>query len=163
MKKPSNEEENRAEYLSEEGLEQLKEKLEKFKTIKRKEIAGRLEYAQSLGDLSENSEYQEAKEAQLENEFKIAELEDVLLRSIVVEKSTDHATVSLGSTVVVKRDGDTEEMRFILVGTKEVDLSSSKISHESPLGRVLLGRKRNDKVTAAAPKGEVKYKIIDIL
>ena len=149
-----------AEYLSEEGLRHVKEELETLKAIKRKEIADRLEYAKSLGDLSENSEYQEAKEAQLENEMRIAELEDVLLRAVIVEKSINASSVSMGSTVVLCREADKSEMRIVLTGAGAADFAASKISYESPLGRALLGRKKNDSVTVMAPKGETKYKIL---
>lgn len=158
-KKPA----ERTEYLSEEGLRHIKEEIEALKTTKRKEIADRLEYAKSLGDLSENSEYQEAKEAQLENEMRIAELEDVLLRSVVVEKTNDDSMVSMGSAVVLRREGDKNDMRVVLTGAGEANFAASKISYESPLGKALLGRKRNDKVTVITPKGEVKYKILDIV
>lgn len=152
-----------AEYLSKEGVGQLREDLEKLKAVKRKEIAERLEYARSLGDLSENSEYQEAKDAQLENEMRIAELEDVLLRSIIVEKPVDHVAVSIGSTVVIRQEDNPDEMHFRLVGSEEIDLSRSKISYESPLGKVLMGRKKDDKVMVITPKGKIKYTILDIM
>ena len=152
-----------AEYVSEKGLHQTKIELENLKTIKRKEIAGRLEYAKSLGDLSENAEYQEAKEAQLENEMRIAELEDMIVRAVVVEKTENTSTVSLGATVVVRREPGNEEMSVVLVGANEADFSASKVSYESPLGRALYGRKKNDKVTVATPKGEARYKILDIV
>ena len=154
---------DRTEYLSEEGLRQIKDELEVLKTMKRKEIADRLEYAKSLGDLSENSEYQEAKEAQLENEMRVAELEDMLLRAVVVGKSDNMSVVSLGSTVIVRREADAAEMRITLTGSGESDFSASKVSYESPLGRALLGRKKSERVTVVTPKGEAKYKILDIV
>ena len=154
---------DRTEYLSEEGLRQIKDELEVLKTMKRKEIADRLEYAKSLGDLSENSEYQEAKEAQLENEMRVAELEDIILRGVVVEKTDDDSSVSMGSTIVLRREGEKTDMRLVVTGAGEANFAASKISYESPLGKVLLGRKRNDKVTVITPKGEVKYKILDIV
>ena len=152
-----------AEYLSAEGLQKVKEELESLKSLKRKEIADRLEYAKSLGDLSENSEYQEAKEAQLENEMRVAELEDMLLRAVVVGKSDNMSVVSLGSTVIVRRESDGNEMKIALTGSGESDFAASKISYESPLGRALLGRKKSERVTVVTPKGEAKYKILDIV
>ncbi len=151
------------EYVSEDGLRQLKNELEELKTIKRKEIAARLEYAKSLGDLSENSEYQEAKDAQLENEMRVAEVEDMLLRAVIVAKKEHATTVSMGSTVVVRREVDDSEMRVTLVGANEADFSAAKVSYESPLGRALVGRKKNDKVKVMTPKGETQYKILDIV
>ncbi|MBI2039128.1 MAG: transcription elongation factor GreA [Candidatus Niyogibacteria bacterium] len=151
------------EYLSEDGLRQITKELETLKIAKRKEIADRLEYAKSLGDLSENSEYQEAKEAQVENEMRVAELEDVLLRAVVVGKADDDSTISMGSAVVLRREGEKSDLRVVLAGAGEADLSASKISYESPLGRALVGHKKNDKITVLTPKGEVKYKILDII
>jgi transcription elongation factor GreA len=152
-----------SEYLSVEGLEQVKEKLIHLKTIKRKEIAQRLEYAKGLGDLSENSEYHEAKEAQMENERAILELGDILSRSVILTKAGDTSFVSPGSTVAVLREDSNASMRFVLVGPKETDPTGFKISYESPLGQALLGRKKNESVKVSTPKGEIKYKIIDII
>lgn len=152
-----------AEYMSEEGLRKIKGELEELKVAKRKEIADRLEYAKSLGDLSENSEYQEAKEAQLETESRVAELEDMLVRAVLVEKSDNVSAISMGSTVVLRRDGEKDEMRVILTGAGEADFAASKISYESPLGKALLGRKKNEKISVVTPKGEAKYKILDIV
>src|SRR3990167_6020101 len=121
------------EYLSAEGFARLKAELENLKTAKRKEIAGRLEYAKGLGDLSENSEYHEAKEAQMENERRIAEVEDVLARSVIMTKSAGMSTVSMGSTVLVSRGDSSEVSSFVLVAPKEPAPAQSKISYESPL------------------------------
>src|SRR3989338_8040059 len=104
------------EYLSAEGFARLKAELENLKTAKRKEIAGRLEYAKGLGDLSENSEYHEAKEAQLENERRVAEVEDLLARSILMSASPAKSDVAVGSTVVVARTGAADSVSYILVG-----------------------------------------------
>jgi len=151
------------EYLSQEGFLKLKTELEHLKTVKRKDIAGRLEYAKGLGDLSENSEYHEAKEAQMENERRIAEVEDVLARSVIMTKSAGMSTVSMGSTVLVSRGDSSEVSSFVLVGSEEADPAQSKISYESPLGRALLDKKKGDEVSIMAPRGEVKYKIVDIM
>src|SRR3989338_25744 len=151
------------EYLSAEGFARLKAELENLKTAKRKEIAGRLEYAKGLGDLSENSEYHEAKEAQLENERRVAEVEDLLARSILMSASPAKENITIGSTVIVAKAGSADEMRFLLVGSEEADPAKSKISYESPLGRALLGRKKGEEIKVLAPKGEVKYNILDII
>ncbi|MEK7567265.1 MAG: transcription elongation factor GreA [Patescibacteria group bacterium] len=150
------------EYLSQEGFSRLKTELGSLKMAKRKEIAGRLEYAKGLGDLSENSEYHEAKEAQLENEHRIAEVEDLLARSVIMSEGPAKDDVAIGSTVVVAMAGS-EATRYLLVGSEEADPAHSKISYESPLGRALLGRKKGEEVKVIAPKGEVKYKILDII
>lgn len=151
------------EYLSKEGFAKLKAELENLKTAKRKEIAERLEYAKGLGDLSENSEYHEAKEAQMENERRIAEIEDLLARSVVVTGASNKNEVSMGSTVVLNRGDSPDPLRFNLVGSEEADPAQSKISYESPLGKSLLGKKKGDEVSVLAPRGEVKYKILDII
>ena len=152
-----------AEYLSQEGFDRLKTELKDLRTVKRKEIAGRLEYAKGLGDLSENSEYHEAKEAQLDNERRISELEDLLARSVIMSKDAVKKDVAIGSTVVLTRADVFEARRYILVGSEESNPAQSKISYESPLGRALLGRKKGDEVKFMAPRGEMKYKILDIM
>ncbi|QQG46270.1 MAG: transcription elongation factor GreA [Candidatus Niyogibacteria bacterium] len=152
-----------AEYLSQEGFDRLKAELKSLKNEKRKEIASRLEYAKGLGDLSENSEYHEAKEAQLENEGRIVELEDVLARSVIMSKAPAKNNVAIGSTVVVARAGSSDSFTYILVGSEESNPIKSKISYGSPLGRALLGRKKGEEVKVVAPRGEIKYKILDIM
>lgn len=150
-----------SEYFSEEGLLKLKRELEERKTKVRQEIAQRLEYAKSLGDLSENSEYQEAKEFQMLNESTIAELEDTLRRSVLVHKSIAGDIVEIGSKVVVEPKGG-HQLSFTIVGANEAAPLENKISHESPLGRALFGHKKNDKVMAQTPRGPVEYKIVEI-
>lgn len=150
-----------SEYFSIEGLEKLKKDLEERKTKVRQEIAQRLEYAKSLGDLSENSEYQEAKEFQMLNESTIAELEDTLRRSVLVHKSIAGDTVEIGSNVIVETSGGIK-MSFTIVGANESAPLKNKISHESPLGRALLGHKKGNKIIAQTPKGPVEYKIAEI-
>jgi len=151
-----------SEYFSEEGLAKLKKELEERKTKTRQEIAQRLEYAKSLGDLSENSEYQEAKESQMLNESTIAELEDTLRRSVLVHKSLSSDIVEIGSKVTVEAKGSAQ-LSFSIVGANEAAPLENKISHESPLGRALIGHKKGDKVSAQTPKGPVEYKIIDVV
>jgi transcription elongation factor GreA len=151
------------EYFSKEGLAKAKEELATLKTTTRKEIAGRLEYAKSLGDLSENSEYQEAKEAQVMNEQKIIEMEDVLRRATVVEKGAPSATVEVGSQVVVEpEDQPGAHATFTIVGSRESSPEEQKISNESPLGKALLKHKKSDTVSVTMPRGKINYKIIDI-
>ncbi len=153
-----------SEYFSEEGLIKLQEELQNLKTKKRREIADRLEYAKSLGDLSENSEYQEAKEAQLLNEAKIGESEDMLRRAVIVQKSTSKNTVEIGSKIIVEMVGSTGgELTFSIVGSKEASPLENKISNESPLGAALLGHKKSEIVKVQTPKGIVEYKIVDIV
>lgn len=152
---------NDSQYFSKTGLEQLKKELELLKTLKRKEIAERLEFAKSLGDLSENAEYSEAKEAQMLNESKIAELEDLLRRAVLVGEDIGKEKVDIGSKVVLS-DGNGNQT-FTVVGSKESAPQENKISNESPLGAAILGHKKTETVVVETPKGKREYKIIEIL
>src|SRR3989338_9346192 len=153
-----------SEYFSEEGLIKLKEEIEELKTKTRREIADRLEYAKSLGDLSENSEYQEAKESQVLNETRVVELEDTLRRAVVVKKGNGKDFVNIGSRVVLERtDQPGIKLEFFVVGSNEASPEESKISNESPLGGALWKHKKGEIVTVPTPKGKVEYKILEIL
>lgn len=138
-------------YISDQGRERIKEKLEMLKK-KRMDIATGLEYAKSLGDLSENVEYQGKKEEQMENEAAIAELEDLLSRAIRITPSGKMGVVEFGSTVVVR--ANSESQTYIIVGNEEADPDKGHISHESPLGKALLGKKLGATVLVKTPKGE---------
>lgn len=150
-----------SEYFSEEGLAKLKRELEDRKVKVRQEIAQRLEHAKSLGDLSENSEYQEAKESQMLNESTIAELEDTLRRSVLVHKSISGDIVEIGSSVTVEAKGGAK-LSFKIVGANEAAPLENKISHESPMGHALIGHKKGDVVQAQTPRGAVEYKIVEV-
>ena len=146
-------------YLSREGTESLEKELQELKTKKRQEIAKRLQEAKDLGDLSENAEYFEAKEAQSFNENRIAELQELLKNAITIEASNENA-VGIGSMIEVKSGNGTEMFR--IVGSAEANPQEGKISNESPLGRAFLGRKIGDKIEINTPGGINKYKIIKI-
>lgn len=153
-----------SEYFSEEGIKKLKEELETLKTKTRREIADRLEYAKSLGDLSENSEYQEAKEAQVLNEARVSELEDDLRRAVVVKKNNSKDYIDIGSKVVLEKTMEPgARMEFMVVGSNEASPEENKISNESPLGTALLKRKKGESVFVSTPKGKIEYKILEIL
>ncbi|KKQ92257.1 MAG: Transcription elongation factor GreA [Candidatus Azambacteria bacterium GW2011_GWA2_39_10] len=147
-------------YLSQEGIETLKKELQELKTKKRQEIAKRLQEAKDLGDLSENAEYFEAKEAQSLNENRIAELEELLKNAVVIKTPSAEDVVRIGSTIETKSNSNTEV--FSLVGSAEAKPQEGKISNESPLGRAFLGKKAGDEVEVKTPGGIVKYKIIKI-
>ncbi len=151
-----------SEYFSKEGLDKLKTELENLKTKKRKEIADRLEFAKSLGDLSENAEYSEAKEAQMLNESKIAEYEDILRRAVVVKETAQKEKIDISSQVVIE-DESGKRMTMTIVGSQEASPKDMKISNESPLGHALLGHKKGETVKAFTPGGEKNYKILDII
>lgn len=149
--------------LTQEGYDNLDKELNYLKTEKRTEIAERIKVALGFGDLSENSEYDEAKNAQAENEVKIAELENKLRHAkIIDEKEIDTDTVQIGNTVKVLDIEFNEEVEYTIVGSTEVDLAENKISNESPLGAALLGAKKNQTVDVNAPAGIMKYKILQI-
>ena len=149
--------------LTQEGYDRLEEELNYLRTEKRSEIAERIKVALGFGDLSENSEYDEAKTAQAENEVKIAELEDKIRHAkIIDEKEIDTDTVQIGNTVKVLDVEFNEEVEYTIVGSTEVDLAENKISNESPLGAALLGEKKKQTVEVNAPAGIMKYKILDI-
>lgn len=146
-------------YISAEGRERTKQKIEMLKK-KRMDIAAGLEYAKSLGDLSENVEYQEKKEEQMENEAAIAELEDLLSRAILIKPSGKRGVVEFGSTVVV--NANSESYTYIIVGNEEADPQQGHISHESPLGKALLGKKVGAHVLVKTPKGEKELLITHV-
>ncbi len=149
--------------LTKEGFEKLEKELNYLRTEKRTEIADRIKIALGFGDLSENSEYDEAKNAQTENELKIAELENkIRYAKIIDEKDIDTETVQVGNIVKVLDIEFNEEVNYTIVGSTEVNLAENKISNESPLGKALLGAKNNQTVEVNAPAGVMKYKILAI-
>ena len=149
--------------LTQEGYERLEKELNYLKTDKRAEVAERIKVALGFGDLSENSEYDEAKNAQAENEGKIVELENKLRHAkIIDEKEIDTETVQIGNVVKVHDLDFDEKIEYTIVGSTEVNLAENKISNESPLGAALLGAKKNETVEVKAPAGIMKYKILSI-
>lgn len=149
--------------LTQEGYDNLEKELEYLKTEKRTEISERIKVALGFGDLSENSEYDEAKNAQASNEMKIAELENKLRYARIIDESEiDTKTVQVGNKVKILDMEYDEELEYTIVGSTEVDLSQNKISNESPIGSALLGAKKNQVVEAQTPGGVAKYKILAI-
>ena len=149
--------------LTQEGYDNLEKELEYLKTEKRSEISERIKVGLGFGDLSENSEYDEAKNAQASNEIKIAELENKLRYAKIIDESEiDTKTVQVGNKVKVLDMEFDEEVEYTIVGSTEVDLSQNRISNESPIGSALLGAKKNQVVEAQTPGGVVKFKILAI-
>ncbi len=148
------------EYLSAEGLEKLKQQLQELKTARRRDIASRLEHAKSLGDLSENAEYQEAKEEQSLVESEIVNLEEMIRDAVLIKKSRRTDRVEVGSTISVKSDRGEET--YTIVGSEEASPAEGKISNESPLGRTFLGKCLGDKVEVKTPVGAAHYEILSI-
>jgi len=156
--------ENKEILLTQEGYDKLEKEVEFLKTEKRAEIAERIRVALGFGDLSENSEYDEAKNAQASNETKIAELENKLRYAKIIDESeVDTKTVQIGNIVKVHDIEFDEDIEYTLVGSTEVDLAQNKISNESPIGAALLGAKKNDVITVEAPAGTIKLKILSII
>jgi transcription elongation factor GreA len=147
------------EYLTKEKKAELENELKTLTTVRRKEIAEALEYAKSLGDLSENAEYHQAREDQGAAEERIAHLEQILKNAVVMDSKHSSGTVEVGTTVTVLKKGDKEERTFTLVGSEEADSLNGRISNESPLGGALLGKKAGDKVMVESPKGAFEYTI----
>lgn len=149
--------------LTYEGLKAREEELRILKTIKRKEVAEKIKEARGQGDLSENAEYDAAKEEQAEIEAKIMNLEKMLRSATVIdEDELDHDTIGFGSKVRLLDTEFEEEIFFTLVGSAEADPSSGRISNESPLGSALIGRKKGEMVTVSAPDGAIRFEILGI-
>lgn len=149
-------------YFSKEGLEKLKQELEQRTDVLRPEIANRIKEAKELGDLSENAEYAEAKEAQSLNEGRIEEIKQVLDNAVIIEEQKKGGVIAVGSKVKVKSDKNgTQE--YTIVGAAESNPLKGFISNESPLGSAFLGHKKGDEVKANTPKGSVEYKIVDVM
>ena len=147
---------NKEILLTEEGYKKMEAELEKLKTETRAEIAERIKVALGFGDLSENSEYDEAKNAQAENEDKIVELEAKLrFAKIIDDSEIDTKKVQVGNTVKVLDMEFDEEVEYTIVGTTEADITQNKISNESPIGSALLGAKKNQVVEVQVPAGVI--------
>ncbi|HBH16703.1 MAG: Transcription elongation factor GreA [Parcubacteria group bacterium GW2011_GWD2_43_10] len=147
-------------YLTREGLAKLKVELKQLKTVKRKEIALRIQEAKELGDLSENAEYAEAKSEQGFIEGRIIEIENTLKNAVVISEEKSSGLVKVGSSLKVKTNDN--EMTLTIVGSNEANPGNGLISNESPLGQALLGHKVGDQVEVKVPAGVVKYKILSI-
>jgi len=148
-------------YLSREKHNELLKELHELKTSKRKEIADQLEFAKSLGDLSENAEYQEAKEDQATTEQRIRDIEELLKHAEIVS-TKQRSQVGVGSKVTVKKGQGTSHEMWEIVGSEEANLAQRKISNESPLGTALFGKKVGDHTEILTPGGKVEYHIVKI-
>ena len=149
--------------LSAERLEELKQELVYLKTVREKEVADLIKEARSFGDLSENSEYDEAKNEQGKLYSRIAELENILANYVVIEESADNSnTVRMGSRITVKDVATGEEESYQVVGSQEADPMNGRISEDSPFGRALLGKEVGDEVEVEAPMGTLRYQVLDI-
>lgn len=149
--------------ITEEGLQKIKKELEYLKTVKRHEVADRIKTAREFGDLSENAEYDEAKNEQGFVEGKISELEHKLKVAVVIDDKDIHTEdVGVGSIVKIKNEKDGFEIEYKIVGSAESDPVNKRISNESPVGSSLLGAKVGESVKVQVPDGEITYKILEI-
>jgi transcription elongation factor GreA len=149
--------------LTPEGLEELKQKIEHLSTDRRREVAERIRAAREFGDIAENAEYDDAKNEQAMLEKQIADLEDKLRSATVIDTPASGDMVTVGVTVHVKDQKTGKSQKFKIVGSAEANPAESKLSNESPVGRALMGRKRNEEVSVPVPKGAArKLKITKI-
>lgn len=151
---------NKEIILTREGLEKIKQELSSLQTVKRPAVIERIQTARSLGDLSENSEYDDARNEQSFVEGRIQELQDMIKKAKVVSKKLTNGEAGLGSTVVCEVENEKES--YELVSSAEADPVSGKVSIDSPLGRGLIGRKKGEVAIIKTPGGEISYKILDL-
>lgn len=150
-----------ADYITEEKRKALELELKDLEGPKRKEILLALEYAKSLGDLSENAEYHQAREDQGKLESRIIKIKQILESSQTV-KGGGGDVIEIGSVVVVQKEDTKENKNYVIVGSEEADMLSGKISNRSPIGMALFGKKKGDSVSLQTPKGLVNYKIMSV-
>ena len=149
--------------MTQEGKEKLEKELEHLKTVKRKEVVERIKIARSFGDLSENSEYDAAKDEQAFVEGKITTIENMIRNAQIIDSgASEDGTVTLGKSVTFKELPDGEEETYTIVGSAEADPFESKISNDSPIARSLMGKKPGDEVTVSTPGGDMEVVIVSV-
>ncbi len=148
-------------FVTKKGLKKLKEDLKYLKTTRRREVAEAIQVAKEQGDLSENAEYAEAKEEQSRLEEKIAQLEATINNAKVIENNNKKAdSVQVGSTVVLKMNG--QEVKYFIVGSSEANPTEGRISNESPLGKLIIGKKEGEEAVLETPSGKITYRIVKV-
>lgn len=147
-------------YVTQNKLAELKKELEEYRTTRRMDVADRLKRAKELGDLSENSEYMEARDEQQFVETHISELEDVIKNAQIITMTRGTKAVEIGTTFEAEKNG--KKFKFTIVGADETKPASGMISNESPIGKAFLGKKIGDNVVIKTPAGETNYKILGI-
>jgi len=151
---------NKPAYLSKDGLEQIRQELDELVNVRRAEIAARIHEAKEHGDITENAEYEDAKNEQAFVEGRIQALSALVKNAVVIEENHSSTHVQIGSTVTISSKDGKES--FMIVGSAEASPAEGRISNESPVGRALLGRKKGDEITVSVPAGDSKYKILSI-
>lgn len=149
-------------YLTAEKFKELKVELDQLKTVRRKEVAESLEYARSLGDLSENAEYQEARDMQGAIEERILHLEKVIKEAKIVAHNKKGDVVVLGSSVTIQKDKEKDGRTYTIVGSEEANIHEKKLSYLSPLGEALMGKVKGDVFDFETPAGKQKYKVLKV-
>jgi transcription elongation factor GreA len=150
------------EYLSPEKFEELNTELHNLKNVERKKVTEALEYAKSLGDLSENAEYHEARDNQAKIESRIAEIESILKTSVVISEGGKSDIVQAGSKVTIQKKGSTAKLDFTIVSSEESDIDAGKISYHSPIGTAVMGKKKGDTFVVRTPSGEAEYTLLAV-
>jgi transcription elongation factor GreA len=149
-------------FLTPEKFAELKKELEHLKTVRRKEVAESLEYARSLGDLSENAEYQEARDMQAAIEERITYLEKTIKEAKIVDDKKKGDVIGLGSTVAIQKDKEKDKKEYTIVGSDEANIHDRKLSYLSPLGEALMGKSKGDEFEFETPVGKQKYKVLKV-
>jgi len=149
-------------FLTQEKFDELKKELDHLKTVRRKEIAESLEYARSLGDLSENAEYQEARDLQAAIEERIGYLEKTIKEAKIVANDKRGDGVGLGSIVTIQKEKDKDSRTYTIVGSDEANIHDKKLSYLSPLGEALMGKTKGDAFQFETPTGKQKYKVLKV-
>ena len=153
---------NKPEYLSSEGLDKLKAELDELSNVKRPEVAQRIHDAKEYGDVTENAEYEDAKNEQAFVEGRIQSLTSTIKNAVLIDEKHSRTIVQIGSTVTIKGDGDSKEERYTIVGAAEAAPDEGRISNESPIGSALLGKKKGEEVTVSVPAGDSTYTVVRI-
>ena len=151
---------NKPAYLSKDGLEQIRHELDELVNVRRAEIASRIHEAKEHGDITENAEYEDAKNEQAFVEGRIQALSALVKNAVVIEENHSSTHVQIGSTVTIQSKDGKES--FMIVGSAEASPAEGRISNESPVGRALLGHKKGEEITVSVPAGDSKYKILSI-
>ncbi|WP_085523275.1 transcription elongation factor GreA [Tuberibacillus sp. Marseille-P3662] len=155
--------EEKQHYMTEEGKHKLEEELDQLKTVKRKEVVERIKIARDFGDLSENSEYDAAKDEQAFVESRIQQLEQMIRNAVIIEDDDSHPdVVNIGKTVTFQELPDGDEETYTIVGSAEADPFEGKISNDSPIAKSLMGKRIGNQVTVVTPGGEMNVKIVNV-
>lgn len=150
------------EYLSPEKFQELKTELDSLKNEERKKVAEALEYAKSLGDLSENAEYHEARDNQAKVESRIAEIEAILKSAVVISEGGKSDIVQAGSKISIQKKGSSEKFEFVVVSSEESDIDAGKISYHSPIGTAVMGKKKGEDFSVRTPNGQAEYTLLAV-